>query len=75
VAEMCQITKKPQYFRVKNVERGFKNPHKNEFFYIFHIFILKMWSEKALVYIGNSPFSTFPHFSKTFWKKISLKIF
>ena len=61
------------YPRRKNVEKKFKNPHKIDFFHIFHIFILKMWSEKALVYIAKVPFSTFPRFSKTFWKKISRK--
>jgi len=42
VAEMWQITKKPQYFRVKNVERGLKNPHKIKIFYNLHNFKIKM---------------------------------
>ena len=56
------------YPRKKNVEKKFKKPHKIEFFHIFHIFILKMWSRKPLIYIHKMPFSTFPRFSKTFWR-------
>jgi hypothetical protein len=48
--------------RGKNVEKKFKNPHKIEFFHVFHIFILKMWSLKPLVYIAKVPFSPFPRF-------------
>ena len=48
--------------RGKNVEKKLKNSHKIEFFHVLHIFILKMWSEKPLVYIAKVPFSTFPRF-------------
>jgi len=60
---------------LKNVEAKSKNPHKIDVFHIFHIFISKMWKLEALVYIDNSAFSTFPHFSKCFWACKSLKVF
>jgi hypothetical protein len=71
VAEMCQITKLPQLFENKNAEKKSKNPHKIDFFPIFHIFKIKMWSLKPLVYKAKVPFSPFPRFSKTFWKNFS----
>ena len=61
------------YPRCKNVEKKFKNPHKIDFFHIFHIFILKMWSEKALVYKAKVPFSTFPRFFRNFLENFFLK--
>jgi hypothetical protein len=50
----------------KNVEDCCKKPHKNDFFHIFHIFILKMWRIEPLVYKDNSAFSTFLQFPKCF---------
>jgi len=62
-------------FGLKNVEKKFKNPHKIEFFHVFHIFILKMWSEKPLVYIAKARFPRFHVFENLFGKKFLEKIF
>ena len=59
----------------KNVEEGVKKRRKIDIFHIFHIFISKMWKLEALVYIDNSAFSTFPHFSSQNSTEVGQKYF
>jgi len=75
MAKMCLNHTIATIQKGKNVEEGVKKRRKIDIFHIFHIFISKMWKLEALVYIDNSAFSTFPHFSKCFWACKSLKVF
>ena len=65
--------KKATMFWSQKCGENFKKPHKMNKIHICHIFFLKMWSVKPLIYKDKMPFSTNTHFSKTFWRKFFQK--
>ena len=65
--------KKATMFWSQKCGENFKKPHKMNKIHICHIFFLKMWSVKPLIYKDKMQFSTNTHFSKTFWRKFFQK--
>jgi len=62
-------------FWIQKRGKKFKNPHKIEFFHVFHVFVLKRWSLKPLVHIAKVSFPRFHVFENLFGKKFLEKIF
>ena len=70
---MCPNHKMATIFQRQKCGEFSKKPHKMKKIHICHIFFLKVWSFKPLIYKDKIHFSTNTHFSKTFWRKFFQK--
>ena len=70
---MCLNHKMATTFKSQKCGEFFKKPHKMKKIHICHIFFLKVWSSKLLIYKDKIHFSTNTHFSKSFWRNFFQK--
>ena len=70
---MCLNHKMATTFQRQKCGEFSKKPHKMKKIHICHIFFLKMWSSKPLIFKEKMHFSTNTQFSKSFWRKFFQK--